>query len=99
LKDRYYQLMTEQSDINNDIRFLEDKLATHQEKQSRLDGRQKEVDEELQRDCEDKSTYTAKLQAVEDEPQDTTEKYKSDHKLFNGQALASKYTEASHYND
>jgi chromosome segregation protein len=33
--------MTEQSDINNDIRFLEDKLATHQEKQSRLDGQTK----------------------------------------------------------
>ncbi|MCY1026433.1 AAA family ATPase, partial [Mammaliicoccus sciuri] len=58
LKDCYYQLMTEQSDINNDIRFLEDKLATHQEKQSRLDGRQKEVYEELQRVWEDKSTYT-----------------------------------------
>lgn len=97
LKDRYYQLMTEQSDINNDIRFLEDKLATHQEKQSRLDGRQKEVYEELQRVWEDKSTYTEKLQSVEKELQETTEKYKSDHKLLKSKEQAYKYTESKLY--
>ncbi|MCD8897846.1 chromosome segregation protein SMC [Mammaliicoccus sciuri] len=97
LKDRYYQLMTEQSDINNDIRFLEDKLATHQEKQSRLDGRQKEVYEELQRVWEDKSTYTEKLQSVEKELQETTEKYKSDHKLLKSKEQAYKDTESKLY--
>lgn len=97
LKDRYYQLMTEQSDINNDIRFLEDKLATHQEKQSRLDVRQKEVYEELQRVWEDKSTYTEKLQSVEKELQETTEKYKSDHKLLKSKEQAYKDTESKLY--
>ncbi|MCY1052086.1 chromosome segregation protein SMC [Mammaliicoccus sciuri] len=97
LKDRYYQLMTEQSDINNDIRFLEDKLATHQEKQSRLDGRQKEVYEELQRVWEDKSTYTEKLQSVKKELQETTEKYKSDHKLLKSKEQAYKDTESKLY--
>lgn len=97
LKDRYYQLMTEQSDINNDIRFLEDKLATHQEKQSRLDGRQKEVYEELQRVWEDKSTYTEKLQSVEKELQETTEKYKSNHKLLKSKEQAYKDTESKLY--
>lgn len=97
LKDRYYQLMTEQSDINNDIRFLEDKLATHQEKQSRLDGRQKEVYEELQRVWEDKTTYTEKLQSVEKELQETTEKYKSDHKLLKSKEQAYKDTESKLY--
>lgn len=97
LKDRYYQLMTEQSDINNDIRFLEDKLATHQEKQSRLDGRQKEVYEELQRVWEDKSTYTEKLQSVAKELQETTEKYKSDHKLLKSKEQAYKDTESKLY--
>ncbi|MFP4879204.1 chromosome segregation protein SMC [Mammaliicoccus sciuri] len=97
LKDRYYQLMTEQSDINNDIRFLEDKLATHQEKQSRLDGRQKEVYEELQRVWKDKSTYTEKLQSVEKELQETTEKYKADHKLLKSKEQAYKDTESKLY--
>ncbi|WP_239738434.1 chromosome segregation protein SMC [Mammaliicoccus sp. C-M14] len=97
LKDRYYQLMTEQSDINNDIRFLEDKLATHQEKQSRLDGRQKEVYEELQRVWEDKSSYTEKLQSVEKELQETTEKYKADHKLLKSKEQAYKDMESKLY--
>ncbi|MCJ0912311.1 chromosome segregation protein SMC [Mammaliicoccus sciuri] len=97
LKDRYYQLMTEQSDNNNDIRFLEDKLATHQEKQSRLDGRQKEVYEELQRVWEDKSTYTEKLQSVEKELQETTEQYKADHKLLKSKEQAYKDTESKLY--
>ncbi len=97
LKDRYYQLMTEQSDINNDIRFLEDKLATHQEKQSRLDGRKKEVYEELQRVWEDKASYTEKLQSVEKELQETTEKYKADHKLLKSKEQAYKDTESKLY--
>ncbi|KIX90281.1 chromosome segregation protein SMC [Staphylococcus microti] len=43
LKDQYYQLMTEQSDINNEIRFLSRTLAEHQKKQSRLDSRMTEA--------------------------------------------------------
>lgn len=79
LKDEYYQLMTEQSDINNDIRFLEDKLSAHEQKQSRLDGRQKEVYEELQRIWEEKDDITDKLNKVETELKETTNKYKDTH--------------------
>ncbi|UXR70368.1 chromosome segregation protein SMC [Staphylococcus sp. IVB6246] len=42
LKDQYYQLMTEQSAINNEIRFLTRTLEEHQKKQSRLDSRMSE---------------------------------------------------------
>lgn len=39
LKDTYYQLMTEQADINNDIRFLTKTIEEHKAKQSRIDSR------------------------------------------------------------
>src|SRR5699024_3413182 len=77
LKDQYYQLMTEQSDINNDIRFLEDKLATHQEKQSRLDGRQKEVYDHLQNVWKEKETVSKQLEQIETDLKEKTKKYKS----------------------
>ncbi|MCS4486242.1 chromosome segregation protein SMC [Staphylococcus americanisciuri] len=43
LKDQYYELMTEQSEINNEIRFLTRTLAEHQKKQTRLDSRMSEA--------------------------------------------------------
>lgn len=97
LKDRYYQLMTEQSDINNDIRFLEDKLASHQEKQSRLDGRQKEVYDALQKVWDEKETYTQRLNEVETELKSTTEKYKSDQTLLKNKELEYKDNESKLY--
>ncbi|MFW0760087.1 chromosome segregation protein SMC [Staphylococcus cohnii] len=39
IKDKYYQLMSEQSDVNNDIRFLEHTIQENETKQSRLDSR------------------------------------------------------------
>ena len=39
LKDQYYECMTQQSEVNNEIRFLERTIKEHQSKQSRLDSR------------------------------------------------------------
>lgn len=39
LKDAYYQLMTEQADINNEIRFLTKTIEEHKAKQLRIDSR------------------------------------------------------------
>lgn len=97
LKDQYYQLMTEQSDINNEIRFLEDKLATHQKKQSRLDGRQKEVYDALQEVWNEKEILTEKLNKVETELKQTTERYKSDHASLKAKEQEVKETESKLY--
>lgn len=48
LKDKYYQLITEQSEINNDIRFLSRTLEEHDKKQSRLDSKLQEAYHQLQ---------------------------------------------------
>ncbi|WP_251943075.1 chromosome segregation protein SMC [Staphylococcus sp. Marseille-Q5304] len=47
IKDHYYQLMSEQSDVNNDIRFLEHTIKENDSKKSRLDSRLVEAFEEL----------------------------------------------------
>ncbi|PNZ67153.1 chromosome segregation protein SMC [Staphylococcus croceilyticus] len=39
IKNDYYELMSEQSDVNNDIRFLEHTLKENEAKKSRLDTR------------------------------------------------------------
>ncbi|QPA23566.1 chromosome segregation protein SMC [Mammaliicoccus fleurettii] len=46
-KDTYYQLMTEQADVNNDIRFLTRTIDEHKVKQSRLDSRLTEAYNQL----------------------------------------------------
>ncbi|ARJ51675.1 chromosome segregation protein SMC [Staphylococcus lutrae] len=43
LKDQYYQLITEQADINNDIRFLTRTIEEHKAKQQRIDSRLSEA--------------------------------------------------------
>lgn len=97
LKDQYYQLMTEQSDTNNDIRFLEDKLATHQEKQSRLDGRQKEVYDHLQNVWKEKETVSKQLEKIETDLKETTEKYKSDYAILKEKETEYKESESKLY--
>ena len=47
IKDEYYQLMSEQSDVNNDIRFLEHTIQENETKQSRLDSRLLDAYKEL----------------------------------------------------
>lgn len=47
IKNKYYQLMSEQSDVNNDIRFLEHTIQENESKQSRLDSRLLEAFEQL----------------------------------------------------
>ncbi|UEX89348.1 chromosome segregation protein SMC [Staphylococcus ratti] len=47
LKDQYYESITKQSEINNDIRFLERTIQEHKVKQSRLDSRLSEAYEQL----------------------------------------------------
>lgn len=39
IKNEYYELMSEQSDVNNDIRFLEHTIKENEAKKSRLDSR------------------------------------------------------------
>ena len=39
IKNNYYTLMSEQSDVNNDIRFLEHTINENEAKKSRLDSR------------------------------------------------------------
>ncbi|MCE5089507.1 chromosome segregation protein SMC [Staphylococcus devriesei] len=39
IKNNYYELMSEQSDVNNDIRFLEHTIKENEAKKSRLDSR------------------------------------------------------------
>ncbi|WP_301419908.1 chromosome segregation protein SMC [Mammaliicoccus lentus] len=97
LKDQYYQLMTEQSDTNNDIRFLKDKLATHQEKQSRLDGRQKEVYDHLQNVWKEKETVSKQLEQIETDLKETTEKYKSDYAILKEKEIEYKESESKLY--
>ncbi|WP_210618269.1 chromosome segregation protein SMC [Mammaliicoccus lentus] len=97
LKDQYYQLMTEQSDTNNDIRFLKDKLATHQEKQSRLDARQKEVYDHLQNVWKEKETVSKQLEQIETDLKETTEKYKSDYAILKEKEIEYKESESKLY--
>ncbi|QLK85849.1 chromosome segregation protein SMC [Staphylococcus sp. 17KM0847] len=47
LKDEYYQLMTEQSTINNEIRFLTRTIDEHKAKQTRIDSRLTEAHAQL----------------------------------------------------
>lgn len=47
IKDEYYQLISEQSDVNNDIRFLEHTIQENENKQSRLDSRLLDAYKEL----------------------------------------------------
>ena len=47
IKDQYYTLISEQSDVNNDIRFLEHTIQENETKQSRLDSRLLDVYEQL----------------------------------------------------
>lgn len=49
IKDEYYQLMSEQSDVNNDIRFLEHTIQENETKQSRLDSRLVEAFDQLKK--------------------------------------------------
>ena len=66
IKDEYYQLMSEQSDVNNDIRFLEHTIQENESKQSRLDSRLVEAYEQLKHiqsdinEAEKQSTTTKK---------------------------------------
>ncbi|RIL92977.1 chromosome segregation protein SMC, partial [Staphylococcus equorum] len=47
LKDDYYACMSQQSEVNNEIRFLERTIKEHQTKQSRLDSRLTEAYQQL----------------------------------------------------
>ncbi|GJF53261.1 chromosome segregation protein SMC [Staphylococcus argenteus] len=47
IKNEYYTLMSEQSDVNNDIRFLKHTIEENEAKKSRLDSRLVEVFEQL----------------------------------------------------
>ncbi|MBY7663889.1 chromosome segregation protein SMC [Staphylococcus agnetis] len=47
LKDDYYACMSKQSEVNNDIRFLERTIEEHKLKQSRLDSRLTEAYKQL----------------------------------------------------
>ncbi|MDT3959599.1 chromosome segregation protein SMC [Staphylococcus kloosii] len=57
IRDEYYTLISEQSDVNNDIRFLEHTIQENESKQSRLDSRLLEAYnqlKELQSEINDK---------------------------------------------
>ncbi|RIM03515.1 chromosome segregation protein SMC, partial [Staphylococcus equorum] len=74
IKDEYYQLMSEQSDVNNDIRFLEHTIQENETKQSRLDSRLLEAFEQLKKIQSDineaeKQTATAQKELKKSEQQ------------------------------
>ena len=47
IKNEYYELMSEQSEVNNDIRFLERTIQENESKKTRLDARLIEVFDQL----------------------------------------------------
>lgn len=63
IKDEYYQLMSEQSDVNNDIRFLEHTIQENETKQSRLDSRLLDAYKEL-KNIQTQITETEKQSSI-----------------------------------
>ena len=59
IKNSYYTLMSEQSDVNNDIRFLEHTINENEAKKSRLDSRLVEAFNQL-KDIQQNITQTNK---------------------------------------
>lgn len=59
IKNSYYTLMSEQSDVNNDIRFLEHTINENEAKKSRLDSRLVEAFNQL-KDIQQNITQTQK---------------------------------------
>src|SRR5699024_4497449 len=72
IKDEYYQLMSEQSDVNNDIRFLEHTTQENETKQSRLDSRLLDGYKEL-KNIQTQSTKTEKQSSIEKKEMKKTE--------------------------
>lgn len=97
IKDEYYQLMSEQSDVNNDIRFLEHTIQENETKQSRLDSRLGEAFKQLKQ-IQHEINEVEKQNATAQKDLKKAEKQLNDyeHKLTQLKQQRSEYEEKLH---
>ena len=77
IKNKYYTLMSEQSDVNNDIRFLEHTINENEAKKSRLDSRLVEAFNQL-KDIQNNISNTDKeYQQVQKDMHNTEQQIKN----------------------